>query len=146
MRNIIDHVSQVSQQHRRRWPSQSQLGWRTTEMAVRPGDQPALGWTVVLRRQPVRVVEGQAEGGYTEVFELICCDCGDHPDLDYRDVSPGLQRIRGPYQLAAGVAAYDKHLKLNHEQAPESQMPAYAGESLGVTGQGLSWRPRRVGG
>ena len=100
------------------------------EMAVRSCDQPALGWTVVLRRQPVRVVEGRAEGGYTDVFELICCDCGDHPDLDYRDVSPGLQRIRGPYQLAAGVAAYDKHLKLSHEQVSESRIPAYAGRGL----------------
>ena len=98
-------------------------------MAVRPSDQPALGWTVVLRRQPVRVVEGRAEGGYTDVFELICCDCGDHPDVDYRDVSPGLQRIRGPYPLAAGVAAYDKHLKLSHVQAPESRIPTYAGAS-----------------
>jgi len=42
-----------------------------------------------------------ADGGYTDAFELICCDCGDHPDVDYRDVSTGLQRIRGPYPLAA---------------------------------------------
>ena len=39
------------------------------------------GWTVVLRRQPVRMVEGRAEGGYTDVFELICRDCGDDPGL-----------------------------------------------------------------
>ena len=71
------------------------------EMAVRPCDQTAFGWTVVLRRQPVRVVEGRADGGYTDAFELIYCDCGDHPDVDYRDVSTGLQRIRGPYPLAA---------------------------------------------
>ena len=94
-------------------------------------NQPALGWTVVLRRQPVRVMEGRAEGGYTDVFELICCDCGDHPDLDYRDVSPGIQRIRGPYPLPSGIAAYDEHLKLGHEQqASKSQIHAYAGESL----------------
>jgi hypothetical protein len=74
--------------------------------------QPALGWTVVLRRQPVRIVEGLAEGGYMDVYELIWCDCGDHPDLDYRDVSPELHRIRGPYPIAAGVAAYEKLLKL----------------------------------
>jgi hypothetical protein len=49
---------------------------------MRTCDQPALGWTVVLRRQPVRIIEGRPEGGYTDVFELICCDCGDHPDLD----------------------------------------------------------------
>ena len=50
-------------------------------------DQPTLGWTVVLRRQPVRIVEGQPEGGYTDAYELICCECGDHPDLDYREIS-----------------------------------------------------------
>ena len=87
---------------------------------MRTSDQPALGWTVVLRRQPVRVVTGQAEGGYSDVFELICADCGDHPELDYRDISPRLQRIRGPYPLASGVAAYDRHLKLSHQQVPGS--------------------------
>jgi hypothetical protein len=51
------------------------------------------------------------EGGYTDMFEIICCDCGDHPGLDYREVSPELQRIRGPYPIAAGVAAYVKHVK-----------------------------------
>ncbi len=51
-------------------------------------DQPAPGWTVVLRRQPVRIVEGQPEGGYTDAYDLICCECGDQPDLDYRDISP----------------------------------------------------------
>ena len=80
-------------------------------------DQPAPGWTVVLRRQPVRIVAGRPEGGYTDAFELICCDCGDHPDLDYRDVSPELQRIRGPYLIAAGIAAYGEHLRLRHVQS-----------------------------
>jgi hypothetical protein len=64
-------------------------------MATR--DQPGDGWTVVLRRQPARMVEGRPEGGYTDLFEIICCDCGDHPDLDYREVSAVLQRVRGPY-------------------------------------------------
>ena len=95
---------------------------------MRTRDQPALGWTVVLRRQPVRIVDGRDEGGNTDMFELICCDCGDHPDVDYRDVSPELQRIRGPYPLAAGVAAYDEHLKQNHERVPGSQVPADTGE------------------
>ena len=45
-------------------------------------DQPTLGWTVVLRRQPVRIVKGQPEGGYTDAYELICSECGDHPDQD----------------------------------------------------------------
>jgi hypothetical protein len=83
-------------------------------------DQSALGWTVVLRRQPARMVAGQAEGGYADVFELICADCGDHPELDYHDISPRLQRIRGPYLLAAGVAAYDRHLRLSHVHLPDS--------------------------
>jgi hypothetical protein len=81
---------------------------------VRTCDQPALGWTVVLRRRPVRMVEGRVQGGYTNAFEIICCDCGDHPDLDYRDVSPELQRIRGPYPIVAGVVAYEKHLDRQH--------------------------------
>jgi hypothetical protein len=78
-------------------------------------DQPRHGWTTVLRRQPPRIVGGQAEGGYTSVFEIVCCDCGDHPDLDYGEVAPRLQRIRGPYPIADGIAAYEKHVKLHQE-------------------------------
>lgn len=66
---------------------------------------------MVLRRRPVRVVAGWPEGGYTDAFEIVCCDCGDHPDLDYRDVSAKLQRLRGPYVIAAGVVAYEKHVR-----------------------------------
>ena len=72
--------------------------------------QPGPGWTVVLRRRPARIVAGQPEGGYTSVFEIICCYCGDDPELDYREVSQDLRRIRGAYPVAAGVAAYEKHL------------------------------------
>ena len=79
-----------------------------------------LDWTVVLRRQPVRVVAGQAEGGYTNMFEIICCDCGDNPDLDYLKVSRMLQRIRGPYPIAAGVAAYERHLKQHRGERSDS--------------------------
>jgi len=66
-------------------------------------------------------VQRRAEGGYTDAFELICCECGDHPYLDYCEVSPRLQRIRGPYPLHAGVAAYAGHLGLFpglHEASP----------------------------
>ena len=63
---------------------------------------PEQDWTVVLRRQAARIVAGQAEGGYTDAFEIICCDCGDDPALGDRGVSPELQLIHGPYQLAAG--------------------------------------------
>ena len=43
------------------------------------------------------IVEGRVQGGDINAFELVCWDCGDHPDLYYRDVSPELQRIRVPY-------------------------------------------------
>ena len=66
---------------------------------------------MVLRRCPVRTVEGRVQGGSTNAFEIICCDCGDHPDRDYRDVSPRFQQIRGPDPIAAGVTAYEEHLK-----------------------------------
>jgi len=52
--------------------------------------------TAVLRRQPARIVDGKAEGGDTNMFEIICCYCGDDPGLDYRDVPPHLQLTRGP--------------------------------------------------
>ena len=81
-------------------------------------DEPTLGWTVVLRRQPVRLVEGRPEGGYTDAYELVCCDCGDDPDLDYRDVAPRLRRIRGPYAFLAGITAYRRHVRLRHGQQP----------------------------
>ena len=79
-------------------------------------DEPAPSWTLVLRRQPVHLVEGRPEGGYTDVYELVCCDCGDNPDLDYRDVSPDVQRIRGPYRFSAGIEAYGEHDRLQHGQ------------------------------
>ena len=83
-------------------------------------DEPALGWTVVLRRKPTRIVDGRPEGGYTDAYELICCECGDDPDLDYRDTSAGLRRVRGPYAFAAGIAAYARHVRLRHGQQPNA--------------------------
>jgi len=63
-----------------------------------------------LRRQPARIAEGRSEYGYTSVFEVICGDCGDNPDLDYSEVPARFQRLRGPYTLREGVAAYQQHL------------------------------------
>jgi hypothetical protein len=51
------------------------------------------------------------------VFEIICRDCGDQPSLDYREVSPQLQRTRGPFPIAAGVTAYENHLRLHRPPA-----------------------------
>jgi len=39
-------------------------------------------------RQPVRLADGRPEGGCTDAYELICCECGDDLDLDHRDVAP----------------------------------------------------------
>ena len=64
-----------------------------------------------LRRRPARLIGGRAEDGWTDEFEVVCRDCGDNPGLDYREVSPGLQRIRGPYPLEAGVAAIEGHAR-----------------------------------
>ena len=100
-------------------------------------DEPALGWTVVLRRQPVHLVEGRPEGGYTDSYELICCDCGDDPELDYRDVPADLQQIRGPYTVSAGIAAYGRHVRLRHLPLPihaanlTRQRTAYADGTTG---------------
>jgi hypothetical protein len=96
------------------------------EAGMVSGDQPGDGWTLVLRRQPARIVEGQPEGGYTDAFEIICCDCGDHPDQDYREVSPRLQLVRGPYPIADGVAAYDQHRKLHQQLGVPAQPAAMA--------------------
>jgi 4-carboxymuconolactone decarboxylase len=78
--------------------------------SMQTSERPRQDWTVVLRRRPVRMVDGQPVGGYTDVFEIICCDCGDDPGLDYREISPELQRIRGRYTMAAGVTAYMEHV------------------------------------
>jgi hypothetical protein len=68
-------------------------------------------FTATLRRQ--RIPPGRLEDGYTGAFEVICGDCGDSPDLGYSQVSPWLQRLRGPYNtIQAGLAAYQEHVGL----------------------------------
>ena len=79
------------------------------EAAATAGGQPGPNWTLVLRRKPACIIDAQPQGGYTDVYELVCSDCGADPDLEYRDVSAELQQIRGPYPIAAGIAAYQKH-------------------------------------
>ena len=41
-------------------------------MTAPPAGQPGHGSGAVLRRQPVRIVDGRFEGGYTDVFEIVC--------------------------------------------------------------------------
>ena len=74
-----------------------------------PG-QPGHGRTAFVRRQPVRIVDGHVEGGYTDMFELICPGCGDNPYVDYSETPPQIQWLRGPLTLKAALKAYDKHL------------------------------------
>ena len=78
-------------------------------MASPPAGQPGHGSEAVLRSQPVRIVDGRAEGGCTGMYEVVCPGCGDHPDLDYSEISPRLQWLRGPYRLEAALAVFHKH-------------------------------------
>src|SRR5262249_44829187 len=85
------------------------------ETGMTARDQPRDGCTVVLRRQPARIVNGQAEGPYTDAFEIICCQCGDAHGLAYPEVPPKLRRIRRRYPIDGGIVAYEVHLML-HDQ------------------------------
>ena len=72
--------------------------------------QPGHGGAAFLRNQPVRIVDGRIHGGYKGMYELICPNCGDDPDLDYLEVAPRLRWLRGPRPIAEGLAAYHQHL------------------------------------
>jgi hypothetical protein len=82
-----------------------------------------------VRRQPARIVDGRAEGGYTGVFEFICPGCGDNPYVDYSEIPPQLQWLRGPRTLEAALEAYDKHL---------GPLPGPNGDSTGSLGPGYA--------
>ena len=74
------------------------------------------------------------EGDYTNTFELICPACGDQPELDYSQVSPRLQWLRGPRTLQAGIAAYEKHLGLGPRPGEARRASSGAGAAkAGVT-------------
>jgi hypothetical protein len=60
-----------------------------------PPGEPGHGCTAVLRSQPTLIVDGRAEGGYIGAFELICCECGDNPDLDYSGSRLACSRYAG---------------------------------------------------
>ncbi len=98
---------------------------------TRPGE-PGHGGTVAsLRLRPVRIVDGVAQGGWTSQWEIICPACGDDDTLDYRSVSPYLQRVRGPYLTEQeGVAALRCHRGL----AAESPATAPAETGSAETG------------
>ena len=97
--------------------------------------QPGHGGTAFVRCQPARIVDGRFEGGYTGLFELICPGCGDHPYLDYSEVPPRLQWLRGPRTLGAALEAYDEHL---------GPLPGPNGDGAGSSGPGCA-QARQVG-
>lgn len=80
------------------------------DMTLPLAGQPGHGRTAFVRCQPTRIVDGRFQGGYTGLFELICPGCGDHPYLDYSEVPPRLQRLRGPRTLQTALVAYNNHL------------------------------------
>ena len=82
----------------------------TAGMTFPLAGQPGHGKTAFVRRQPVRIVDGRVEGGYTGVFEFVCPGCGDNPYVDYSEVPSRLQWLRGPFTLQPALEAYDKHL------------------------------------
>ena len=73
-------------------------------------------WDVLLRRRPSGPGGVIAGDGWTDEFEIVCRECGDDPNLDYRQAPPELKRIRGPYPMAAGVAAFERHAR-QHQAA-----------------------------
>lgn len=89
-------------------------------VAAPAAGQPGHGRTVSLRRQSVWSARDRV-ARRTGAFEVICCDCGDHPNLDYSVIPPRLQQIRGPYSLEAGIAALARHLGL--APAPREASP-----------------------
>ena len=69
--------------------------------------------TAILRAQPVRMIDGHVDGGYTGRYEVICPACGDDPNLSYDQVPTELQKIRRPREsLPSGLAALHLHIGL----------------------------------
>jgi hypothetical protein len=91
--------------------------------------QPRPGKTLSLRRQLIWVAE-EREARDTGVYEVICRACGDHPYVDFSEIPPRLQQIRGPYILEAGLAAYAEHLGLEPGQHVASPSPSGPGNAM----------------
>jgi hypothetical protein len=122
------------------WPSTGSGVASAVPLAGEPGH----GGAAFVRSQPVRIVDGHIHDGYNGVYELICPNCGDDPDLDYLEVAPRLQWLRGPRTLTGGLAAYHKHLGIPWaEQAePEAQVLARQRAGKGVERRHVASRVR----
>ena len=67
------------------------------------------------------------------MYELICCDCGDDPWVDYREVPAEFQQTRGPYLFTAGIAAYAHHVRRYHSR-PQVRKRGHPAEGVKPTG------------
>jgi hypothetical protein len=98
---------------------------------IRPGEPGHGGNQVTLRLRPVLIINAEPVDGWTSLWEIICPACGDDRDLDFRTVSPYLQKVRGPYDTEAeGLAALCRHkgLPLMDANAPKCpKAPSAAG-------------------
>ena len=63
---------------------------------------------VTLRGSPSSLGSGDPDN--TDMYEVICCKCGDDPALSYREASAGLRRIRGPYPLRSAPRCFSSTL------------------------------------
>jgi hypothetical protein len=62
---------------------------------------------------------------------IPCPGCGDNPYVDYSEIPPLLQWLRGPRKLQAALEAYDKHL---------GPLPGPNGDSAGSLGSPRAFR------
>ena len=76
-------------------------------------------WIMALRRRPASSGDRHPDDA-TSTFEIICRMCGDYPAQDHRQVPAELRRIRGPYTLTAGIAAFLEHQEF-HDRAEEAE-------------------------
>jgi len=128
-----NRTAAVSAPHRHnRRDSRLQAGSDVAD-AVPLAGQPGHGSAAFLRNQPARIVDGRIHGGYNGVYELICPNCGDDPDLDYLEVAPRLQGLRGPRPIVEGLAAYHQHLGTPWAEKGRAES---SGHGEGTAGQG----------
>ena len=60
------------------------------------------------------MVDGHPEGGYTDIWEIICPDCGDDGKRSYAELPPELRQVRGQHADArAAERALMKHMGLS---------------------------------
>jgi hypothetical protein len=94
------------------------------------GGQPGHGWTVVLRRQPARIVDGRPQGGYTDALSSSAANAVTIPTWITGRSQPGFGRSAG---------------RTRSRQASPHMGNTSCGTGAGgrPTGAGLAWTPAR---